>query len=188
MTFTETLHHLTFGLMIAAAVVAAVVSVERMLFAGMNLRRARAALQVVQKGPQAVESTLGKDADPHLVRGLLGRHGRDLPASVRQDQSDADYIHARDELFRRLWMLDTVVTAAPLLGLLGTIFGIVDTFLALSSSGMSDPAAVSAGIGTALYAMALGISIALIGLLCFNFLSDRNERICEHMKMLVLKL
>jgi biopolymer transport protein ExbB len=53
---------------------------------------------------------------------------------------------------------------------------------------MSDPAGVSAGIGTALYATALGISIALVGLFAFNFLSDRNERIGEHLKMLILRL
>lgn len=188
MSFTETLHHLTFGLMIVAAFVAIIVSVERVLFAGMNLRRARAVLNAVDKGSAAVREAVGKDAVSELVRGLLARHENDLPAATRQDHADADYIRARDELFRRLWMLDTVVTAAPLLGLLGTIFGIVETFLALSTSGMSDPSAVSAGIGTALYATAFGISIALGGLLCFNFLNDRNERICEYMKMLVLKL
>jgi biopolymer transport protein ExbB len=64
----------------------------------------------------------------------------------------------------------------------------VDTFLALSKSGMSDPSAVSAGIGTALYATALGISIALVGIVTFNYLTDRNERIGERLKMLVLKL
>ncbi len=73
------------------------------------------------------------------------------------------------------------------MGLLGTIFGIVDTFLALSKSGMSDPSGVSAGIGTALYATALGISVALIGILGFNYLNDRNERICEYLKVLILR-
>ena len=80
------------------------------------------------------------------------------------------------------------MTAAPLMGLLGTIFGIVDTFLALWRAGMSDPGAVSAGIGTALYATASGISIALVGLLSFNYLSDRNERIGEHLEMLILRM
>jgi biopolymer transport protein ExbB len=85
-----------------------------------------------------------------------------------------------------LWILDTTVTAAPLLGLLGTILGIVDTFMALAQSGMSDPQAVSSGIGTALYATALGISVALVGLVFFNFLTDTIERISEHLKRIIL--
>lgn len=53
----------------------------------------------------------------------------------------------------RLWLLDTIITAAPLLGLLGTILGIMGTFGALASSGISDPGAVSRGIGAALYCL-----------------------------------
>lgn len=188
MSFTESLHHLTFGLMIVAAVVATGVAIERVVFAGLNLRRAKQALRALEGGVDSLPAVLGKDVVSDLVRGLLARREKALDAAVRQDQDDAAYIHARDALLHRLWMLDTVVTAAPLLGLLGTIFGIVDTFLALSSSGMSDPAGVSAGIGTALYATALGISIALCGLLAFNFLNDRNERICEYLKMLILRV
>jgi hypothetical protein len=52
----------------------------------------------------------------------------------------------------RLWILDTIVTAAPLLGLLDTIFGIMETFNALAAGGVPDPAAVSRGTGTALVA------------------------------------
>lgn len=185
---TEILHQLIFGLMIVAALVAVVVSTERIIFAGMNLRRAKSTLKALDGGSGALDSILGKDVVSDMLRKLIVDHGQALDPAVRQDHADAAYIHARDALFNRLWILDTVVTAAPLMGLLGTIFGIVDTFLALSHSGMSDPSAVSAGIGTALYATALGISIALVGLLVFNYLTDRNERICEHLKMLILRL
>lgn len=185
---TEFLHQLTFGLMIAAAIVAVAVATERIIFAGMNLRRAKATIRALDTEPSALESVLGKDVVSDMLRKLIADHHRSLEPAVRQDHADAAYIHARDALFNRLWILDTVVTAAPLMGLLGTIFGIVDTFLALSRSGMSDPSRVSAGIGTALYATALGISIALAGLLVFNYLTDRNERICEHLKMLILRL
>lgn len=185
---TEYLHQLIFGLMLAAALVAVVVSTERIIFANMNLRRARSTLTALDAGSDALEPSLGKDVVSDMLRRLISDRSQAMDPAVRQDRADAAYIHARDALFYRLWILDTVVTAAPLMGLLGTIFGIVDTFLALSHSGMSDPAGVSAGIGTALYATALGISIALVCLLFFNYLTDRNERICEHLKMLILML
>jgi biopolymer transport protein ExbB len=185
---TEFLHNASFGLMIVSAIIAIVVSIERLIFSGVNMHRAKKLINAVDQDLAAVPAALGNDVVSEMVAKLLEDHARELASAVRQDRADAAYLHARDELSSRLWLLDTIVTAAPLMGLLGTIFGIVDTFLALSKSGMSDPAGVSAGIGTALYATALGISIALIGLMVFNFLSDRNERIGERLKMLILKL
>ena len=185
---TEILHNTSFGLMIVSAIIAIVVSIERIIFSGVNMHRAKKLLKAVDSHLSEVPVALGKDVVSEMVAKLLDDHDRELAPAVRQDRADAAYLHARDELSSRLWLLDTIVTAAPLMGLLGTIFGIVDTFLALSKSGMSDPAGVSAGIGTALYATALGISIALIGLMVFNYLSDRNERIGERLKMLILKL
>jgi biopolymer transport protein ExbB len=185
---TEFLHHASFGLMVVSAIIAVVVSVERLIFSQMNMRRAKLLLSAVDNQSGQLTSALGSDVVSGMVRKLLADQPLAMSAEVKINRADAAYLHARDELSERLWLLDTIVTAAPLMGLLGTIFGIVDTFLALSRSGMSDPAGVSAGIGTALYATALGISIALVGLVCFNYLSDRNERIGEHLKMLILKL
>ncbi len=185
---TEFLHQASFGLMIISAIIATVVSVERIIFSSMNLKRAKLLTASIETQRSSIGTLLGQDVVSEMVQKLLSDKAQDFAPAVQQDRADAAFIHAKDELGARLWMLDTIVTAAPLMGLLGTIFGIVDTFLALSKSGMSDPAGVSAGIGTALYATALGISIALIGLFAFNFLSDRNERIGEHLKMLILRL
>ncbi len=185
---TDFLHQASFGLMIISAIIATVVSVERIIFSSMNLKRAKLLTASIETQRNSIGALLGQDVVSEMVQKLLDDKAQNFAPAVQQDRADAAFIHAKDELGARLWMLDTIVTAAPLMGLLGTIFGIVDTFLALSKSGMSDPAGVSAGIGTALYATALGISIALIGLFAFNFLSDRNERIGEHLKMLILRL
>ena len=105
-----------------------------------------------------------------------------------EDLSEEVFIDAQTQLKKHLWMLDTIVTASPLLGLLGTILGIIDTFTALARSGISDPSGVSAGIGTALFATALGISVALFGLLFFNHFQERIERLSDQMKVLILRL
>ena len=185
---TEILHQGSFGLMILAATISVVVSVERLIFSSVNMSRAKKLLETIDQDPGHLPAGLGRDVVSEMVDSLLQDKARGLSAQALEGRADAAYLHARDQLSNRLWLLDTIVTAAPLMGLLGTIFGIVDTFLTLSRSGMSDPAGVSAGIGTALYATALGISIALIGLMVFNFLSDRNERIGERLKILILKL
>jgi biopolymer transport protein ExbB len=184
------MHDFSFYIMYAAAIVAVFVIVERLIFFFFNTRRARAlAKQVEQGSVSAFANTVEKDASvaSELVQNLLfarqKQDGHDLNAA-----GDAALISAKEKLQRNLWLLDTIVTAAPLLGLLGTILGIVDTFYALAQSGMSDPAGVSSGIGTALYATALGISIAVAGLVFFNYFQDRVERITDSLKVVVLRL
>jgi biopolymer transport protein ExbB len=106
----------------------------------------------------------------------------------QEDYSSALFIGVDKTVSARLWILDTIVTAAPLLGLLGTILGIMDTFNALSSGGVSDPAAVSRGIGTALRATAIGIAAALLGLLGNNVLNRRAHVLTEDLKAILLSL
>ena len=104
-----------------------------------------------------------------------------------EDLSTALYLDVESRVSARLWVLDTVVTAAPLLGLLGTILGIMDTFNALSSGGISDPSAVSRGIASALLATALGIGTALFGLLGHNILHRQAENLSEAFKGFMLR-
>jgi biopolymer transport protein ExbB len=106
----------------------------------------------------------------------------------QEDYSSALFIGFDKKVSGRLWILDTIVTAAPLLGLLGTIFGIMETFNSLAAGGVSDSAAVSRGIGTALIATAIGIATALLGLLGNNVLSRRAHVLTEDFKALLLSL
>lgn len=97
------------------------------------------------------------------------------------------YVARQQALNQRLWMLETIITLSPLLGLLGTIMGIIDAFHTLSgSTGNSDPAGVSRGIGTALYATGFGIFIALYSLLFFNYFTSKVEQINNQMKLMAL--
>ncbi|MFA5901936.1 MAG: MotA/TolQ/ExbB proton channel family protein [Hyphomicrobium sp.] len=103
-----------------------------------------------------------------------------------EDVSSAAFVKVSGHIGARLWLLDTIVTAAPLLGLLGTILGIMDTFNALSAGGISDPAAVSRGIAAALLATAIGIGTALYGLLGYNLLHRFSDHLTERFKQLLL--
>ncbi|MGH7839014.1 MAG: MotA/TolQ/ExbB proton channel family protein, partial [Candidatus Binataceae bacterium] len=72
-------------------------------------------------------------------------------------------------LSRGLWILETVVTAAPLMGLLGTITGMMQAFKVIGASSLVAPTQVTAGVAQALIATALGLLIALFALFAFNF-------------------
>ena len=91
-------------------------------------------------------------------------------------------------LGRWLWILDTIITAAPLLGLLGTIVGMVGAFKLFGASGLVDPAGVTGGVAEALIATALGICVALVALAGYNFFSDRQSKLMDEMERLGTRL
>jgi biopolymer transport protein ExbB len=76
-------------------------------------------------------------------------------------------------LEKRVDIIDTVITAAPLMGLLGTITGMMGSFHVLSEKGVNEPNAITGGVAEALIATATGLVIALVCLLAYNFLSTR---------------
>jgi biopolymer transport protein ExbB len=123
---------------------------------------------------RSVNEYIAAHTEPGVTRGRL------------EDLSAALFIDVSGRIGSRLWLLDTIVTAAPLLGLLGTILGIMDTFAALSGGGISDPGAVSRGIGDALLATAIGIGVALYGLLAHNLLHRIADFLVEEFKRLIL--
>ena len=77
---------------------------------------------------------------------------------------------------RFLGVMDTIITLAPLLGLLGTVTGIMGAFNAVGQNGL-DPESVSAGIGEALIATACGLSIAMCTLIPYNWFSSKVEHL-----------
>ncbi len=80
---------------------------------------------------------------------------------------------------RGLPAMDTVITLGPLLGLLGTIIGMVDSFGIMSESGLGNPHAVTGGVAEALICTAAGIFVAVTTLIPYNFFLARMEQETE---------
>lgn len=97
------------------------------------------------------------------------------------------FMHEVPQLDRSLWMLDTVITLAPLLGLFGTIVGMFQAFSVLGDV-QNNPMQVTGGIAEALIATACGLLIAMIGLLFFNWLTTRVRMIVHQMETIKLML
>jgi biopolymer transport protein ExbB len=91
-------------------------------------------------------------------------------------------------LSRGLWILETVVTAAPLLGLLGTITGMMQAFKVIGGSGLVAPTQVTSGVAQALISTALGLLIALFALFGFNFFARTQSQALDHLERLGSKL
>jgi biopolymer transport protein ExbB len=89
---------------------------------------------------------------------------------------------AQDELARLrsyLPLLDTVITLAPLLGLLGTVTGMIGAFGIMSQAGLNQPTAITGGVGEALVATAGGLAVAIGALVPYNFFQRRSEAMAE---------
>jgi biopolymer transport protein ExbB len=86
-------------------------------------------------------------------------------------------------LDRSLWVLDTVITLAPLLGLFGTIIGMFGAFSVLGDV-QNGASQVTGGIAEALIATASGLLIAMIGLLFFNWLTTKVRMIVHQMEII----
>lgn len=86
------------------------------------------------------------------------------------------------EMSRGLWLLETIVTAAPLLGLLGTIVGMMHSFRLIGGDGLVNPSGVTGGVAQALIATAIGLVIALVALFAFNFFSRRIDQLMDDLE------
>lgn len=93
------------------------------------------------------------------------------------------------QMERFLPILDTTTTISPLLGLLGTLFGMIGTFQAISvskSQGATD--SILSGVGEALYATATGLSIAVVCFIAYNYFSSRARNVASETEQSSTKL
>jgi len=108
-----------------------------------------------------------------LISGILHR---DYSPVKAMESAAADEIY---KMRRFMGALDTIITIAPLLGILGTVVGIIESFDMLGASGIEDPMAVTGGIAKALITTASGLTIAIVTVFPYNFFNARIERAAQ---------
>jgi biopolymer transport protein ExbB len=182
MSFMDLFHHgkeIMWPILLVSFIAITVV-VERMLFIARE--NANREPEVVEKMLEAVER---RDIDGALA---IGRKSKDFIARILvYSLSNRDYslsnafVRASSQELSRfnqgMATLDTCITAAPLLGLLGTVTGMMRTFAALGTGDVSgSTSAITGGVAEALIATACGLLIAIMGLLPYNYLNARSEQ------------
>ncbi len=115
-----------------------------------------------------------READSPICR-ILGQALENRAAGFQETLEAASQLELY-RLRRGLSVLDTTITVAPMLGILGTVTGIINTFALLDASGMQNPTAATAGIGEALITTATGLVVAISCLFPFNFLVAQLKR------------
>ena len=120
-----------------------------------------------------------------LAAGLKNRqHGREIMKEVIEDTGR----HVVHELERFIDLLGTIAAISPLLGLLGTVTGIINAFEAITAQGVGDPRALSGGIGEALITTAAGLMVAIPALVAYRYLRSRVEALVIDMEKEAIRL
>ena len=112
---------------------------------------------------------------------ILGVHeeNRDVDAETLELKLDEAVLRESSKLERFLWLVKTVSVVAPLLGLLGTVTGMIQTFQAITLFGAGDPKMMAGGISEALVTTMLGLTTAIPLVLLHATLSNSTRRIID---------
>ena len=161
-----------------AAIVAAVVSLERTLFIVSEKRRqnpeqVEQIFTLVENGDRAGAIRVAQSSTDFIAR-VLGFALSNAELSISHAISKASALELK-RFSRGLPILDTIITAAPLLGLLGTVTGMMNTFSMMGGDELGAPAAITGGIAEGLIATAFGLLVAITCLFPNNYLNARIE-------------
>lgn len=119
--------------------------------------------------------------DPVLQLAFESFHERREAFTIRYQKKARNLLRS---IHRGIPILDTAITIAPLLGLLGTVVGLIHSFYAIGGSQITAPVAITGGISEALIATAFGLAIAIVALVPFNILTEFEEKTREEVESL----
>jgi biopolymer transport protein ExbB len=179
--------------LLALAVVAVVVALEKgFVFASRT--RLPASLLAVAETHGFDWDDLEREVSSMRPRSYVGRffriivENRKRPVWWVESRAAEEANLIERSLGRWLWILETTVTAAPLLGLLGTIIGMIRAFKLFGAEGLVDPRGVTGGVAEALIATAVGLLIALVALFAYNYFSHRQAQVMDELEQLGTRL
>jgi biopolymer transport protein ExbB len=120
-----------------------------------------------------------------LAAALVNRH-RDLD-SIKERVQDTGR-HVVHEMERFITTLGTIAAISPLLGLLGTVVGMVKVFAAITAHGVGNPTVLAGGISEALITTAAGLTVAIPALIGYRYLRSRIDSLVVQMEKEAIKL
>jgi biopolymer transport protein ExbB len=164
--------------LLICSIITVATALERLFF--IIRERTRRKPEIVEKILECVEhhdlegaATVGQDSGDYVARVLASA------LEHRTESFSSAVLRAANQELKKfnrgLAVLDTIITLAPLLGLLGTVTGMIHAFGLLGGRELDAPQAITGGIAQALTATAFGLGIAITALIPFNYLNARLE-------------
>lgn len=169
------------------------VSLERMIKLRKNKIMPRGFMHQIQ---QALNSnnyeecmTLSRLADHPLAR-IVERSFAQLKSGKKALESYIEKLalHELGKLNQNLRLLGAIAMLSPMLGLLGTVLGMIKAFEEISQQGTGNPSVVANGISEALLSTAAGLIVGLLALLSYHYLKGKIEKIVSQMEAFLLEI
>ena len=179
-------------IILALAAFALLVVLERVITLAVASNRARSLMTAVLKkveagrAHEAQELVRRRGALPRVLKAILAN--RDAPRERLDELAAESILKETPKLERLLFVLAAVAAVAPLLGLLGTVSGMISTFRVITEYGTGDPKMLSGGISEALITTEFGLAVAIPVLLIHTLLSRWGDRIAEGMQTHAMSL
>lgn len=164
--------------LLACSIIVLTLVFERVFFwFGIDMHRNKAlvdeVLELCRQGDWESVRIRTKGSKDYIIRILItGILHREFSMTKAMESAAAEEIK---RMRRYNGMLDTMITVAPLLGIFGTVLGIITSFEMLGAAGIEHPQAVTAGIAQALITTAAGLGIAIFSVFPYNYFNSQVE-------------
>jgi biopolymer transport protein ExbB len=165
--------------LLACSILVLTVIIERLLFwitvdVNRNMKLIEDVLELCREGDWAGVRNKVSGSNDFIIRVLVsGILHREFSMTKAMEAAAAEEVR---NMRRYMGVLDTMITVAPLLGIFGTVIGIITSFEVLGTSGIDQPQAVTAGIAQALITTATGLGIAILSVFPYNYFNSKVEK------------
>jgi len=170
-------------LLLVCSIIAITIIVERLFFwwrerRNANVEQLETFFDHVHRGEIDKARKIANDNENPLLDSMLSalNHSEDPRMHAMHEALELEIERALDRTRAYLGGLDTIATLTPLLGIFGTVLGIIQSFQVLGQSGVPDPQAVGAGLAEALITTAAGLAVAMPSLIFHNFFLSLSEK------------
>jgi len=171
--------------LLICSIISLTFTIERIIFWSNEKRRMDRKLLdeifgEIEKGFYEKALALGGKSKDYLIRIVcfaLSHHKSSMLNAIEMAAEDEI-----DRMKRGMAILDTIITMAPLLGILGTVTGIIVSFDFLGQAGIEDPKAVTGGIAQALITTAAGLTIALATIIPYSYFIVKLEKAARNIE------
>ena len=181
--------------LILLSIVSVTVVLERLWslknMGSVTLRITESLLEPIKKGQRDLAIAICKQNSQspaaRIFLNVLEREGSQGLDTASTFATEAMFEETQ-KLNKHLWILGTVASSAPFIGLLGTVVGIIKAFESMAVAGTGGFAVVAAGISEALVATALGLAVAIIAVIFYNYFQTRISTLNGLFRIQVAKI
>jgi biopolymer transport protein ExbB len=157
----------------------------------VTLRITESLLEPIKKGQRDLAVAICKQNSQspagRIFLNVLEKEGSERLETASTIAAEAMFEETQ-KLKKHLWILGTVASSAPFIGLLGTVVGIIKSFESMAVAGTGGFAVVAAGISEALVATALGLAVAIIAVIFYNYFQTRISNLNGLFRIQVAKV